>query len=218
MAEFEDFDHPFDLPDDADRVAHRKLDQLLKGQQLIMTALTDLANQESADSQELIGDVQTLLANQATAVTAAVSTALAQSAASDATVTSVLSAADAAVKAEDAKVKSALGVSSSLSGISSSVSGVSTSTASVSTSLAPTSLTISPDTYTPQAGVAHTQFLTISGGVPPYTASGLAAGVTFDGSNLVAGNTTVATPATQAVISDASTPPVQGDVSVTITP
>jgi hypothetical protein len=78
-----------------------------------------------------------------------------------------------------------------------------------------TPLTITPVEADFVAGTASEVALTIVGGTGPYTASGLPAGVTFDGANLSADATAVAG-TTSATISDASTPAVVGTVSVVV--
>ena len=79
----------------------------------------------------------------------------------------------------------------------------------------PSTLTITPATLSAAVGVASTDALTITGGVAPYTATGLPAGATFDGSNVDFDDTTVAGVST-VTISDSSTPALTATVSVTI--
>lgn len=78
-----------------------------------------------------------------------------------------------------------------------------------------TALAVSPTAVSFSVGVAGTQALAITGGVAPYSVGGLPPGVTFDGENLVADNTTTAADVT-ATVSDSSTPPEQASVAVTI--
>lgn len=76
--------------------------------QTIMSALTDLATQEDADTKTLIGDIDQIVANQAQAISDAVQKALADANADQATATSVMTATDQAIKDEAAKLDAIL--------------------------------------------------------------------------------------------------------------
>lgn len=76
-------------------------------------------------------------------------------------------------------------------------------------------LAITPAAVSFTAGTAGTASVSISGGSPPYTATDLPSGVTFNGSTFVADATTVTGNAT-VVVSDSSTPALTGDVAISI--
>ena len=79
----------------------------------------------------------------------------------------------------------------------------------------PAALVVTPNPADITAGVADTVALTFSGGTAPFTASGLPAGVTFDGSNLVGDDTTVAS-TTEVTFTDSSATPLTASTSVVI--
>jgi hypothetical protein len=66
-------------------------------------------------------------------------------------------------------------------------------------------------------GVADTVNLDVSGGTPPYSASGLPAGVTFDATdNALVADTTTTVGTSSVTISDSASPANTGTVTVTI--
>ena len=193
----EDFDDPFDLPDEAStREIRRKLDQILRGQQEIMADLTTLTADVAAETtvnQSAIALLQGLKAALDAAGTDPV--ALAALSTQLETNTSALAAAVTANTLPPA--------------------GATGATGSAPPPPPPAALTISPDPINLPVTVAESIPLTITGGTGSISAAGLPAGVTFTGSVIVADGTAAAG-ATAVTFSDSSTPPVEGTANVVV--
>ena len=191
----EDFDDPFDLPDEAStRAIHRKLDLIIQGQQDIMTALTDLQAAAAAEDNE-VQAVLTYLEGVPGLITAAV-------AAGD-TDGPALEALAASIASDTGKLSAAV------------TAAPQPAPTPTPTPTPPATLTISPDPINLPVTVAESIPLTITGGTGSISAAGLPAGVTFTGSVIVADGTAAAG-TTAVTFSDSSTPPVEGTANVIV--
>jgi len=79
-----------------------------------------------------------------------------------------------------------------------------------------TSLTVSPASVVEAAGVAFTAPVSVAGGQSPYNASGLLAGVSWDGSGNLIGDGTQQVGSSTVTFSDSSASPLSGSLSLTI--
>jgi hypothetical protein len=203
----EDFEHPFDLPDDADGrpareiLAHlgRKLDQLLEGQQDIMTALTDLQDAVAAEDNE-VQAVITYLQGVPGLITAAV--------AAGNTDAPALEALAATIASDTTKLTTAVAAAPQ-------PAPVGATGATGPATPPPAVLTITPNPVNIPAGQVDSTAVTITGATGSLSAAGLPTGVTFTGSVFVADATTVAGTST-VTISDSATPPATGTVSLVL--
>ena len=81
---------------------------------------------------------------------------------------------------------------------------------------APKPLAVSPATINFGAGAPSSELITITGGTEPYSVTGLPAGVTYAGGDLVGDATTVAG-TTTATVADSSSPAETTEITIVIT-
>lgn len=127
-----------------------------------------------------------------------------------------VAAAEATFQTEaDATAAKAASLASAVGNLSTAPAGNTTGGGTTTEPPALGALTVDPTSASFAVGVASSVPLSITGGTPPYTADNLPGGVTFDGANLNADDTT--TDSTSSVtISDNSSPPLTAEVTVSI--